>query len=115
MSKVPIPDGSPTHASQQSTDVASSQVSGEGEVSVEGQLRRLVMRKGGKFCERCKCCEMHWEGCTDCDGSGRYDVVGDDDGVLYLDGSRQCSKCSGCGGWWLCGCNDKGEHEERAK
>lgn len=67
----------------------------------------------GRMCERCLCCAMRREECSDCDGTGRTIVVGDDCGVLYEDGTRQCSKCSGCGGWWLCRCNDKGEHQEK--
>lgn len=90
-------DGQPTpRVAQLGTDGAPSQVSGE------------------KRCERCGCCAMRWEECTDCEGKGRYDILGEDAASgLYRDGWRQCSKCEGCGGWWLCGCNDKGQHAEK--
>jgi hypothetical protein len=78
-------------------------------------LRKLVESKGGKLCERCKCCEMLWQEDSECGGSGHYDRVGDDDGVLYQDGVEQCSTCGGTGGWWTCTCDDKGEHNESWK
>jgi hypothetical protein len=77
-------------------------------IPVEEQLRRVVEKKGGKFCERCRCCEMRRQTCKDCDGVG-YVTPNASDAIE----PEQCETCSGCGGWWLCSCNDKGEHEER--
>lgn len=79
-------------------------------VDPSAQIRRLVERGGGKFCERCKCCEMLWQDCDECAGEGEYECADEwEDEVL-----TQCTTCGGCGGWWVCGCNEKGEHEERA-
>lgn len=79
----------------------------------ERMMRRVVQAKGGRFCERCKCCEERRQECEDCDGTGRVEVHGDDGGIVYVDGAEQCSQCGGTGGWWVCDCDDKGEHHEK--
>ena len=83
--------------------------------SVEDQLRRQVTKKGGTFCERCKCCEMRRQTCEDCDGVGSVCSMETDAGTVFdaaLD-PIQCETCGGTGGWDVCTCDDKGEHQER--
>ena len=74
--------------------------------SQERFLRSLVESKehGGKFCERCKCCEMLRQECETCCGEG---MVDDDE---CKDACEPCYTCEGDGSWWWCDCSDSGVH-----
>jgi hypothetical protein len=62
------------------------------------------------MCPRCSkdrvCCEMTWQDCESCDGGT---VVFEDFDGEEEDGA--CDICEGEGGWWLCDCDDNGQHK----
>ncbi len=79
-------------------------------------LRDLVAFRGGVFCERCRCCEMHWRECEHCVGEGIDGHDCGEDTCCCLDptDNMTCDVCMGNGGWWCCGCDESGQHPQRA-
>ena len=75
-------------------------------------LAALVKAKGGKFCNRCKCCEMLRQECEHCGGEGMdgHDCGEDSCCCLYPEENVRCQFCNGKGWWWYCDCDEKGVH-----
>lgn len=68
------------------------------------------------MCSRCKCCEMFFEECSVCGGTGQTEpgeLYEEDPNWYHPDDVEACYQCGGEAGCWYCDCNDDGKHEAR--
>ena len=65
------------------------------------------------MCPRCGCCEMFWQECEHCGGTGfSHHVCGEDTCCcLYPEDNVLCDICEGECGWYVCTCDENGKHD----
>ena len=95
---------------------AGSETATRADTPQEAVLRQLVALNDGRFCERCRCCEMTWEECEACGGEGLdgHDCGEDCCCCADPEPNECCDYCLGAGGWWDCDCDEHGVHRPKA-